>query len=162
MNSLLLSLPKLLPAAYDFVEKEEAIVLNEGDPLTESELADARRAGVVAPENIRVMRVENLPEPEYEEVMFAAKRAGLFSQQSTGLALGHGIVLRSGFWFDRYALVHECVHVAQYERFKGIRPFLDLYLRECIDPGHPFGGLEQEAIRVAKDICKDEAPKPPE
>lgn len=50
--------------------------------------------------------------------------------------------------------MHECVHVAQYERFHGIRPFLNDYLRECIDPGYPLGRLEQEAILVSRDICK--------
>ncbi len=61
---------------------------------------------------------------------------------------------RTIFGEDRYALVHECVHVGQHERLNGIRPFLNEYLRECVEPGYPFGHLEQEAIRVARDICK--------
>jgi hypothetical protein len=130
MNSFLTSsLPLLLPVAAVWVEKQELIIGERGTPLTESELADARRAGVASPEKIRVVRVEALPQPEDEDVMFVAKRIGFF-------------------------LVHECVHVGQYERMGGIRPFLNVYLRECIDPGYPFGALEREAILVSNDICK--------
>jgi hypothetical protein len=94
-----------------------------------------------------------LPEPDHAEVLFAAKRSGLFQLASSGLTVGHGIYLRQDVWSSRQILVHECVHVAQYERM-GMRRFLDIYLRECIDPGYPFGALEQEAILVARDICK--------
>jgi hypothetical protein len=86
--------------------------------------------------------------------MFVAKRIGLFSSRAAGLTLGYGIYLTYGSWDDRPTLVHECVHVGQYERLGGIRPFLSVYLRECIDPGYPFGRLEQEAILITKDICK--------
>jgi hypothetical protein len=155
MNSFLTSsLPLLLPVASAWVEKQELIICERGIPLTESELADARRAGVTSPERIRVVRVEALPQPEDEDVMFVAKRIGFFSSRSAGLTLGYGICLVHGFWEDRHVLVHECVHVGQYERMGGIRPFLSVYLRECIDPGYPFGALEREAILVSNDICK--------
>jgi len=153
MNSLLTSLPALLPLAYAYAEKHEAIILEKGLPLTADEQADARRAGVKEPEKIRRLCVLALPEPENDEIMFAAKRSGLFQLNSSGLTLGHGIYLRQDVWNSRHILVHECVHVGQYERM-GLRPFLDVYLRECIDPGYPFGALEQEAILVSKDICK--------
>jgi hypothetical protein len=154
MNSLLTTLPVLLPIAYVWAEKQELLIMQEGAPLTESQLADARRAGVVHPEKIRVVCGEALPQPEDEDFLFIAKRIGLFTSHSVGLAVGYGICLRHGFWDDRLVLVHECVHVAQYEKLGGIRPFLSCYLRECIEPGYPFGRLEQEANLVSKDICK--------
>lgn len=154
MNSLLTTLPVLLPVTYVWAEKQELRMMQEGTPLTEDRLADARRAGVVQPEKIRVVWSETLPQPENEDVLFIAKRIGLFGPHSGGLSVGYGICLRHGFWEDRLVLVHECVHVAQYEKLGGIRPFLNSYLRECIEPGYPFGRLEQEANLVSKDICK--------
>jgi hypothetical protein len=154
MNSLLTTLQTLLPVAHAWAEKQELLIIEEGTPLSENQLADARRAGVVQPEKIRVLRVAALPQPEHDDAMFIAKHIGLFGEKSVGLTLGYGICLRHGFWDDRQVLVHECVHVAQYERLSGIRPFLNVYLRECIEPGYPFGRLEQEAILVARDICK--------
>ena len=154
MNSLLSSLPALLPLAYAYAEKHESVILEKGLPLTAAELADAHRAGVKQPEKIRRLCVLAIPEPDNDEVLFAAKRSGLFQLGSSGLAIGHGIYLRQDVWNSRSVLVHECVHVGQYERLGGIRPFLDIYLRECIDPGYPFGALEQQAILVAREICK--------
>ena len=155
MNSLLTSLQVLLPVAYAWAEKQELILLEHGTALDEVQLADARRAGVVQPEKIRVIRVDTLPHPGNEDVMFIAKHIGLFSPRSVGITIGYGICLRHGFWEDRAVLVHECVHVAQYEKLNGIRPFLAAYLRECVDPGYPFGRLEQEAILIAREICKN-------
>ncbi len=154
MNSLLTSLPVLLPLAYAYAEKHEALLLENGIPLTPEELVDARQAGVREPEKIRRQCVLRIPEPENSEVLFAARRSGLFQLGSSGLALGYGVYLRQDAWNSRQILVHELVHVGQYERMGGIRPYLDIYLRECIDPGYPFGALEQEAIVVSRDICK--------
>jgi hypothetical protein len=153
MNSLLKSLPKFLPQVYAYVDQHEAIILAEGQPLTDAEQADARKAGVQFPEKIRRLGVLNLPEPDSEELMFVARRSGLFQLNSCGLALGYGIYLRQDVWESRAVLIHECVHVGQYERL-GKNRFIDIYLRECLDPGYPFGALEQEAILVSRDICK--------
>lgn len=154
MNSLLTSLPALLPLAYAYAEKHQTLILEKGIPLTDKELLDARRAGVLQPEKIRRLCVLSLPEVDNDGVMFVARKSGLFQINSSGLTLGYGIYLRRDVWSSRHILVHECVHVAQYERM-GMRRFLDIYLRECMDPGYPFGALEQEAILVAKDICKN-------
>jgi hypothetical protein len=159
MNSFLTTLPLLLPIAGAWAEKEEIILLEQGTPLSDSQLDDARRAGVMQPRKIRVLHVETLPQPENEDMMFIAKRIGLFGPQSSGLTLGYGICLRHGYWESRLTLVHECVHVGQYEKLGGIRPFLSVYLRECIEPGYPFGRLEQEALLLARDICRLEPEK---
>ncbi len=161
MKSFLNSLPLIIPLAAAWCEKEEALMLKEGSILDESQTADARRAGVVHPDKIRVQQVEKLPEVDHADILFIAKQVGLFSAKSPGLALGYGICLRLDAWNDRYAFVHQCVHVAQYERYGNIRAFLTDYIRECIDPGYPFGKLEQEAIIIAKDICKSTVPLPP-
>lgn len=153
MKSYLASLPRLLPIASAWAEKQEALALEHGRPLGEAQLEDAVRAGMAHPGKIRVMRLEALPQPEHEEVMFMARQIGLFSPNSTGLTLGYAIHLRPDVWNDRYVLVHECVHVGQYEKKNGISAFLADYLRECLDPGFPFGMLEKEAIYVARHIC---------
>ena len=153
VKSYLSSLPALLPIATAWAEKQEAVALDQGEPLTESQLADAILAGVAHPEKIRVVCVEELPHPDNEEIMFMARQIGLFGPKAHGETLGYGVYLRRGEEDRRYTFVHECVHVSQYEKKAGIGPFLNDYLRECIDPRFPFGILEKEAIYVARHIC---------
>ena len=46
------------------------------------------------------------------------------------------------------------VHVAQYERAGSIENFLRPYLKECLDPGYPWGPLEQAAIHESSRIVR--------
>jgi hypothetical protein len=155
MNSLINSLPALLPVAYAFAEEQEALIRDKGEPLSEYGLLDARRAGVKSPQLVRIMKVAILPKPGNDNAVFVAQQIGLYQAHSPALTFGYSICIREDLWSDRRTLVHELVHVAQYERLGGIRPFLDAFLRECIDPGHPFGRLQQEAVHVSNHICRD-------
>jgi hypothetical protein len=155
MKSILADLPKFLPTVTAWAEKIETTILAEGKPLTPSQIADARKAGVAHPEKIRVCLVDDLPEPDNEEILFLAKQIGLYSSHSTSLTLGYGVTLRPDVWESRRALVHEFVHIGQYEKRGNLKTFLGDYLHECIDPGYPFGSLEQQAILISKEICKD-------
>lgn len=157
MSSLISSLPIIFPIVFAWAEKQESLILDQGQSLDARQMTDARQAGVVHPDKIRVLRVEALPQPDNEDLMFLARQIGFFTRPSAGMALGYGIYLQQTLENDRHALVHECVHVGQYEKKGGIRPFLSDYLRECIAPGYPFGRLEQEAIIIARDICKQAA-----
>ncbi len=63
-NSLLNTLPALLPLIYAYAEKHEANILGRGLPLTDAEQVDARRAGVAQPDKIRRLCVfASLPCP---------------------------------------------------------------------------------------------------
>jgi len=154
VSTFLTSLHVHLPVIHAWSEKQETVMLATGTPLNESQLADALRARVAFPEKIRVIHVETLPQPDSEDLMFIARQIGLFSSRSVGLSLGYGIAVQHDFCADRLTLVHEYVHVGQHERKGGLLPYLTDYLRECIDPGFPFGALEQEAILVSREICK--------
>lgn len=154
MKSLLTSLPVLLPIVYDWAETQAALAMQNGEPLGDVQLTDARRAGVSHPERIRLARVEKLPQPDNDDLMFIARQIGLFNERTVGISLGYAVFLHSDASDERRALVHECVHVGQHEKLNGLRPFLDKYLRECLDPGYPFGRLEQEAILISRDICR--------
>jgi hypothetical protein len=58
-------------------------------------------------------------------------------------------------WRDRLLVVHELVHVAQYERSGGILPFLRRYLFECLTVGYSASPLELEAIAVTARVCAE-------
>lgn len=117
----------------------------QGRPLSADELEDARQVGVAAPERIRLMFVASIPTPA-RFLDLLGRWTGVVGQATSGLTLGYGIYIRAELKNDRGLRVHECVHVGQYERFGSIENFLRAYLRECLDPGYPWGVLEQEAV----------------
>jgi hypothetical protein len=143
----------ILPLACSWAQKQETISLRNGVILTEPQLADARRVGIVHPERVRLLFVKEIPLPVFPMLRRAAESTGLISRDTLGMTLRYGIFIRADYRDDRLLLVHELAHTAQYERFGGFTPFLKEYLRECLTPpGYPFGPLEQEALRVGHAI----------
>jgi hypothetical protein len=70
-------------------------------------------------------------------------------------SLRYGIFIHHHYSNDRYTIVHELVHTMQCERSGGFYPFLRKYLWECIEIGYPDAPLEQEAERIASEVCSD-------
>lgn len=158
MNSKRFLIPVLTlmigPASRWVTEQEEMIAAN-GRALAPSEINDARKAGVAHPDKIRIRVVPAILPPQRFPLACAAKLVNLIGQGTAGITLRYGIYIRqdcSAYRTNRNLYVHEFVHVGQYERLGSIRAFLKEYLRECIDPGYPFGPLEQEAITKADKI----------
>jgi hypothetical protein len=142
-------LPLFVPVAARWVRRRERAILAYGVPLSEEELADALAIGVRRPECVRLQCVERIPIFEHRLLRPLARMVEPFFVHTAGLTLNHAIFIRSDYWRDRRLVAHELVHVAQYERMGGIRPFLKAYFRECLLPGYPLGPLEQEAIQTS-------------
>jgi hypothetical protein len=139
----------LLPLACDWAEKQERNILHNGVALSALQMTDARNAGVAAPENVRHLRVTGIPSPEHPGLRAAAVATNLISPSTWGMTLRYGIFIRQDGWGDRRLLVHELVHVSQYERLGGFFQFFQKYLHECITIGYPAAPMEQEAINTA-------------
>jgi hypothetical protein len=152
MNHLLKLFPTILPLAVQWAEAQEALILKEGAPLSAQGLSDAKLVGVANPEKIRLLKVSRVPMPAHPVLMQAAQETGLISPDTGGMAIRYGIFVRHDCWTDRSLIAHECVHTSQYERFGGIRQFLERYLRECVEIGYPGAPLEQEAVQGAAKI----------
>ncbi|HWX21779.1 MAG TPA: hypothetical protein VN578_17895 [Candidatus Binatia bacterium] len=147
------ALSVVLPLACAWAEKQESTILQEGVALSAALLEDAKKLGLVHPERVRLRAVEKIPLPLHPVLRRMAEQTGLISPLTAGMTLRYGIFIRSDCWGDRRLAVHELAHVAQYERLGGFRPFLKLYLGECIKHGYPFGPMEQEAKRAEQEIC---------
>jgi len=144
----------LLPLACTWAEEQERIILRDGVALTAGLVADAKRIGIIHPDRVRLRVADEIPSPEHPALRRAAEMTGLLSPLTAGLTLRYGVFIRSDFWGERRLVVHELAHVAQYERLGGFRPFLEQYLHECITIGYPAAPLEQEAIRIANELCR--------
>lgn len=149
------ALSVIVPLARRWVDAHEARIRAEGVPLTAGEVADAQLAGVMHPGRVRLMRVDRIPMPLGTILRWINRQARVISAETTGITFGHGIYIRDDAWGERRLVVHELVHVAQYERLGGTTAFLRAYLRECLNDGYPNGPLEQEAIVRTREICGD-------
>ena len=143
----------LLPLACAWAEEQESVILQEGVPLTTSQLADARRIGIAHPDRVRLRVVEEIPLPTHPGLRMAAEMTGLLSPMTIGLTLRYGIFIRSDHWGERRLIVHELVHTLQYERSGGFMAFLQRYLHECVTIGYPAAPMEQEAQRIEREMC---------
>ncbi len=137
--------PVLLPVAVAWVRRQERRILLDGVPLNKVEIADATAVGVLEPARVRLLPVKLVPWPGASGLRAAAKVLGFNTGATCGLTLGYGIFIREDCWRHRALIVHELVHVAQYERLGGIEPFLRQYLGECLTVGYLNSPLEREA-----------------
>lgn len=144
----------LFPLACKWAAEQEGAILKSGVPLPAQQLEDALRIGVENPDQVRLMRVAAIPRPSDPILVAAAQATNLISSRTAGITFRYGIYVRSDCWDQRHIVAHELVHTRQYERLGGFDQFLLPYLTECITPpGYPHGPMEQEAERIAREIC---------
>jgi len=144
----------ILPLASEWAEAKEKVVLKNGDPLSNSQIEDARRVGVIHPEKVRIFKVPQIPFPKHPVLKAATEATQLITPSTVGLTLRYGIFIHSDFSDDRCLIIHELVHTSQYEKLGGFLPFIRIYLLQLINIGYPDAPLEQEAIKMAKRICR--------
>lgn len=128
----------------------EAYALKHGEALTADELSMAQQLGVSHPEEIRVIRVPDLPVPGRRLLHAAMSKVGLIGPGAMSLTFGHGIFLTPGISAVEFA--HELCHVGQYERLGGIRNFLALYMAQLGKHGHDRAPMEVEARSRAQAL----------
>lgn len=145
-------LAELFPLAAAWAEQQENHILQNGIQLTPYQVTDSRSVSVVNPEKVRLLKVNQIPLPIEPSLKTAAQMTGLITTNTIGLTLRYGVFIREDFWNDRKIVIHELVHVAQYERLGSMGQFLRKYLQECITIGYPQAPMEQEAITLSNKI----------
>lgn len=143
---------EIFPLAVVWIEQQENHILQNGVQLTPAQVSDAQLVSIVNPRKVRLLKVNQVPLPDEPSLRTAAQMIGLITANTIGLTLRYGVFVRRDFWNDRKIVVHELVHVAQYERLGGISQFLQKYLQECITIGYPQAPMEQEAITILNKI----------
>ena len=146
-------LEPVLPFAVKWAEHGQATILGQGQQLSVAQQNDARFAGVVHPEEVRVLIVNKVPQPEEGLLRTVNDMVQFVGPHTAGLTLGYGIFIRADCADNRKLWAHELVHTAQYERLDGIKNFLQQYLEECLTYGYHQAPLEREAVRVSEKMC---------
>ena len=143
----------ILPLVVEWAKAKEKVILEHGTALFPQCMEDAKLVGVKYPERVRIYEVPQIPIPKHPILRAAAEATQLISPATIGLSLQYGIFIHNEFSNDRYTIVHELAHTMQCEKLGGFYPFLKKYLWECIEIGYPEAPLEQEAVRIASDLC---------
>ncbi len=145
---------QLLPLAFQWARNIENFVLQHGSPLRRRQVADARQVGVKEISRVRVLAVDRMPLPEEPQLAEAARRTQIITDFCRAIAIGHAVVVRANAWGDRELFLHQLVHVAQCERSGGLEQWVRQYLDDRMNcPNFTIGALEQEARRIAREIC---------
>ena len=148
----------LLPVAYQWAKAQEEIVLAHGNPLSPRHMVDADLAGVGDRAAVRVLVVDRIPLPENPELAEASRRIGIITEDTRCVGFGRALIIRADAWNDRELILHNLVHIAQGERSGGLEQWVRRYLGDRTNcPNFTIGSLEEEARRVAREICSADA-----
>ena len=148
----------LLPLAYQWAKAQEEFVLARGNPLGSRHARDAKLVGVQDCDRVRVLVVDRIPLPENPELAKASKRIGIITEDTRCVGFGHALIIRVDAWNDRELILHNLVHIAQCERCAGLEQWVRKYLGDRVNcPKFTIGSLEEEARRIAREICCDHA-----
>ncbi len=139
-------LQRVHPLVGYAAEAEALVLSSHGRPLTALQLTDARLVGVRDPDRIRLATSFAFMEADPRFTVFRT-----FGPVLAGVTVGYAIVLASDLANKRDMLLHECAHVAQYERL-GINGFLQRYFAEYERYGYEQMPLEQEAIAAVHQV----------
>jgi hypothetical protein len=148
----------LLPRAYEWAKKQEEFVLARGTPLGPRHTADARLAGVQDCDRVRMLVVDRIPLPEDPDLARASRRMGIITEDTRCMGFGYALIIRVDDWHDRELILHNLVHIAQCERSGGLENWCRQYLGDRSNcPNFTTGSLEEEARRIAREICTADA-----
>ena len=143
-----------LPEVVAWVEAQERMILEQGEPLCDQGLQDAKAMGVEHPERIRLLEVDDVPLPDHP-LMREAAVAGLLVARPSAMCVRYGLFIRRNCPNKRYVIAHECVHTSQFERLGGIEAFSRQYLIECFTQGYMDSPLEAEAMRKTEGLMQE-------
>jgi len=87
----------LFPLACIWAEEQQANILQNGIPLSESQINDAKLVPLTFPEKVRLLKVNQIPWPDHPQLLIFGQKSGLISGFTDGLTLGHGIFIKSDY-----------------------------------------------------------------
>src|SRR5690242_18979314 len=91
-------LEALLPLACAWAQDQERLILQEGVPLSPSQISDATNVGMLHPDKVMLKNVGEIPLPHHPALKQAAEATGLISPLTAGLTLRYGIFIRADHW----------------------------------------------------------------
>ena len=109
-------------------------IMSKGRNLTADELAIAKMLNIKSHGKIRILVVEDIPRSLNPVLNELCDKLGFINneegKQTRGITFGNGIYTRKGITKPFQNIVHELVHVSQYEKLGGIKEYMAQYILE--------------------------------
>ena len=148
---------RFLQEMIQYAEAMEQQILRDGRPLNDDEIELAKMAGIKHPEKVRFLILDSVPLPESEYLQQELDKIGFLEllKRAGGTAKGYGVLLATKDAHKLDYLVHELVHVEQYERLGGIANAYRQHWPNLRENGYRKSALEDEAYSRTEEIMAE-------
>jgi hypothetical protein len=146
-------LPELFPRIEAWVRSLERQAVTSGKHAPPLYRPFAEYAGVRNPEMIYILPVPTIPRPSHQRIAELAEQIGLLTDATGAITAGYGILVRNDCIENLQLIVHEFVHVEQYERL-GVAEFLWQYIQQLNEFGYKMAPFEIEAETKSTGILR--------
>jgi len=133
----------------------ERVAFEIGRPLTAREQEWARLAGVARPDKIRIAVVPRIPSRNRQAEI--ERQAGL-AATTRAIAAGYGIIFAAGHDDKLSVLMHEFIHVRQFEQLGREGLARQVLIERAVLTGITVIPIEQEAVLDSAQILGIEPP----
>ena len=135
-----------------WTKAKERHVFQHGRTLNPLEKEYAQKLKISQIDKIRILEVEKINHPFSLLFSLFAQFARAVISSPIGLTLGYSILIEKRYALRLDLIVHELVHVSQYEKMGGHQSFLKEYIYQCVSRGYLNSALEMEAEELSLSI----------
>jgi len=145
-------LPAVLVAIWS-KRKEKAGAI-KGRVLSELELKIIEPLHIFHPYKVRIHYIDKIEHPlsfMFNNISWISKMA---ASSPIGITFGYTIFIDKRYYSNLHLLIHELVHVKQYEKSGGHVSFLAEYIYQCLKFGYSNCPFEKEAEMISLELLK--------
>ncbi|WP_337881597.1 hypothetical protein [Rheinheimera sp.] len=146
----------VLPPYIEWAAATETAGVAAGQALTEQQLQLARDIGILQPERVRLVYVDEVPFPYHNLLLKTVGEALGFIGEgiiNNAQVFGYSIYVRKDYSLTKPRLAHELVHVLQIER-SDLTTVVSQHFADLATYGYENSPLELEAYQANKKYAE--------
>ena len=141
-------------ASFWTIKKEKKGRL-EGRKLTALEQSFIKKLRIEHPEKVRILLVDQILHPLSIVFRWLSYFTNKVASTPIGITLGYAIFTDRNYKNNLNLILHELVHVRQYESHGGHIRFLQEYIYQCLKFGYKNCPLEKEAENISNALLRE-------
>lgn len=145
-------LDQIINEAESFMASAIKATMAEARSLTYFEQVWAAKSGVLEPDKIRLVELNEIPKPKSPLLVALNKQLGLIDSTTAGITFGNFVLICKEHYSERL-LRHEFRHVQQWNTFKSSTEYLNAYLSQVLKYGYWNAPFEVDARMFEHEAC---------